>query len=128
MHKKLKCFFLDMAKAFPRATMERSAFEQITELIDTNKDKMSDGEYMAMMNAMKAVHDNAFFKDAVSDRVITTRILHEAPAPAPAPEPRRCYVKCSACGEEGHNKRNLGCPVQMANRAHNVIAFGGRYR
>ena len=41
--------------------MDRTAFEKITELIEDNKDNMTDADYMAMMNAMKVVHDKKFF-------------------------------------------------------------------
>lgn len=72
-HKKLKSFFRLEEKAFPRATtyinkptdqpatMEHSAFEKLTNLIEDAKTTMPDSDYMELMNAMKTIHDKKFF-------------------------------------------------------------------
>ncbi len=37
--------------------MDAAAFEKISDFIDENKDKMTDGDYMAMMGGLKSLHD-----------------------------------------------------------------------
>ena len=99
-------------KAFPRATthinkptdqpatMEHSAFEKLTNLIEDAKTTMPDSDYMELMNAMKTIHDKKFF--ATTSAIST----HQAHAP-------RRIIRCGACGETGHTCRSRNCPIVL---------------
>ncbi len=105
IHKKLKSFFSQIEKAFPQAThqtkhkatakkMDASTFDKIATFIDENKEKMTDGDYMAMMAGLKSLHDKKLVGATV------------APPVQPQPQPARRQRHCGICRATTHDRRN----------------------
>jgi hypothetical protein len=90
--------------------MQRSAFEKLTNMIEDNKTSITDNDYMELMDAMKTIHDKKFFA--------TSAPATQALAPHYARATGR-PIRCSACGETGHNCRSGRCPINI--RRANII-------
>jgi|688.fasta_scaffold1371154_1 hypothetical protein len=115
--------------AAAKPIMEPAVFEKIVELIEDNKDKMTDADYMAMMDGMKKVFEAKTNQPNLPPPLINIIQHREQNAARLAAQraraaERRAFlppvafrrpptIRCSACGGEGHNRRNYACPARI---------------
>lgn len=97
-----------------------TAFETLTDLIDANKDKMPDYEYMKMMECMKTMFEK---KDETPNIVEPVRDFHRETLLSVRNDrlTRRFYdiftarSRCSNCGDTGHNTRTCVFNTELIN-------------